>query len=65
MEIVLKIWICIKTREDHENDITFPVGIISASFSPTSALGGISTAPPNCNLNPYEKAKGYNEITIY
>jgi hypothetical protein len=27
----------------------------SGSFSTTSALGEISTAPPNCNSNPYEK----------
>ena len=37
----------------------------SGSFSTTSALGEISTAPPNCNSNPYEKGEGYNEITIY
>ena len=28
---------------------------VSAGFSTTSALGEISTAPPNCNSNPYEK----------
>ena len=27
----------------------------SAGFSTTSAQGEISTAPPNCNSNPYEK----------
>jgi len=27
----------------------------SGGFSTTSALGEISTAPPNCNSNPYEK----------
>jgi len=27
----------------------------SAGFSTTSALGDISTAPLNCNSNPYEK----------
>ena len=37
----------------------------SAGFSTTSALGEISTAAPNCNSNPYEKGKRYDEITIY
>ena len=27
----------------------------SGGFSTISALGEISTAPPNCNSNPYEK----------
>ena len=30
-------------------------GPVSAGFGTTSALGEISTAPPNCNSNPYEK----------
>ena len=28
---------------------------VSAGFGTTSALGEISTAPTNCNSNPYEK----------
>ena len=47
----------------------------SGGFSTISALGEISTAPPNCNsrgappncnsIFHTKKGKGYNEITIY
>ena len=50
----------------HEMEkVKLGISIISAGLSTTSALGEISMAPPNYNSNPYQKGRGYNEITIY
>ena len=45
-----------KTKIKIAETLVFPIVTMDkAGFSTTSALGEISTAPPNCISNPYEK----------